>query len=162
MLRYEAVRRFARGILGVFVCAAVAACSATDCNDMSCVDELVVEVQPASGAFQPGTYTLNLTADGKVFTCTVAATGDAPGVGECTPSDATLSGSLRCEGDGCRPESMQTTQVMQLAIPGNPRSVTVRVERDGALLAEPTFSPRYEACGCEPSGRFGSVRVSVN
>jgi hypothetical protein len=128
---------------------------------MRCEDELVVEFHPASGTFQAGQYQFEVVANGAPMTCTVTIAGDLPS-GTCSPASISLVGSLRCEGEACRASPVQTHQVYQMVIRGNPTPISVTASRDGSVLVQKTANPTYEVCGCEPNGHFGSTSLTVD
>ena len=150
-------------VLTTILAIATASCgtTTTSCEEMACTDQLIVELQPLSGQFTLGAYSVFANTPYGTRSCQATVTAGSLGVGTCDVADTMLQGSLRCSGSGCDPAKMVTTQVYQLVLPGTPTSASVSVDRDGARISDGAFSPSYESCGCEPNGSTGFAALVV-
>jgi hypothetical protein len=125
------------------------------CSLIGCVDGFSVAFQPADGAWRPGRYLVQVTADGVTGACEVNLPLPA-----CTTPGATCTGqrawSLGESGCALPPAQHSLTGV---AFSGTtPASVAITVSRDGRQLAAGSFSPAYVTSqpngpGCEPTCR---------
>ncbi len=131
------------------------------CTEIGCTSGLSVDWQSAGG-WKPGQYRFEFDFDGTVTTCEAALPlkpCDVPSV-TCSASGVVTIGESGCalppEGQGF---SGFTTA-------GFPRSVKVRIVRDGQTLVEGTSAPSYRKVqpngeGCEPVCQQGHETVRV-
>ena len=122
------------------------------CTAIGCQDQASLRIQGADGA--PLRVSASIEIDGRKIECSLAEQ-DAPGVCEagvrfwlrelqdCREEISGSSRGLHCVGTG------RFEQVVEIA--GTPRAVQVVLRRDGAVLAQRTFEPKYE--GVFPNGR---------
>jgi hypothetical protein len=158
---------------------AVAGCEGIthSCTLIGCLDGLGIEVRSGQGGLADGRYALDLTAQ-QAHACTFTVPDDLPARGsahqvECTPElDVLLQGASVCMeqrrgnavSESCTPVAGQF--VLQARVQGTPRSVELRVDRDGTTLFAQTLTPAYETThpngpDCEPECRVASLEVTL-
>lgn len=129
------------------------------CTEMGCEDGLEV----AFSLTEPGSYTVEVIADGQLTTCSGTLplpACDAPSGPTCSSPDVLLGAS------GCAlPEAQHALGGISL-LGKHPAMVEVVVERDGTELGRQTFTPSYvrlapngEECG--PICNRASVDLSL-
>lgn len=121
--------------------------------------QIDIDVPPRT----PASYQVEMEAAGDVLSLQYEVTADAGirCVGECeaTGDHVVVHESIRSHDEDL------IVNVRTVDNEGGPKRVTVRLSRDGALLSEDTFEPRYETS--EPNGRgcgehvFANVTVGV-
>lgn len=131
------------------------------CTEIGCVDGLVISFGRGV-EWAPGTYVFSIDADGVEQTCKgmlplpPCASGGAL---TCTGNVATIGES------GCAlPASQHGFADIQLR--SGPSKVTLRIERDGVVLADETLVPTYRTSqpngpNCDPICRQASATIAL-
>jgi len=132
------------------------------CTEIGCMNGFSVDLQSAGG-WKPGRYRFEFDLDGTVTTCEATlplrACDAGPSV-TCSPNGAVTIGESGC---ALPPEQHGFTVFTML---GMPRSVKVRIARDGQTLAEQTSTPSYRKVqpngeGCPPICEQGNEVLRV-
>ncbi|UQA62862.1 hypothetical protein [Polyangium aurulentum] len=132
------------------------------CTEIGCLNGLSVDLQSAGG-WKPGKYRFEFDFDGTATTCEATlplrACDAGPSV-TCSPNGAVTIGESGC---ALPPEQHGFSG---FNVEGMPRSVKVRITRDGATLAEATSTPSYRKVqpngeGCPPVCQQGHEAVRV-
>lgn len=132
----------------LLVATLLAACSASDpiepkaCTTIGCVDGYTLDFEASSWA--PGKYTVELTVDGKSYTCEATLPLDASSKSSCTLPEVQLglSGSALPAGE---------QGLVGLVFTSQPTKVDVTIKLDGATLGQPaSFTPAYKTS--QPNG----------
>ena len=146
-------------------CLLLAACSTSSsggaaCDDIACTDAFVARMEPASGSWPDGHYSVTLSADTQSLACSFLLPDDAGALPAC--SDGKTHPVPYCAAASCPAGTPVATQGISITLPGNPPSVSVAVTRSGTSVASTSFTPQYQLCGCAPNGRTAWGRVTVD
>lgn len=123
-----------------------------------------VAVVLESPSWAAARYEVELTFADHAVRCTL----DVAQQGTVVQQDA--GASPNCVSEGFMPEDdgiyLRVVPEIQLFVPATPDSVRVRVARDGELLHEATYEPRYvrgadDPPRCEGYARNGRIEVSL-
>jgi hypothetical protein len=133
-----------------------------ECTEVGCVDGLWIDLRSSSGAWQPGTYHVGITADGESITCsaTIPLPKETGGPNTTCSSRAVwlgLSGSAL-------PASAQS--ISDLVFTSFPASVSIVITRDAKPFASTTITPTYTTSRpngpeCEPTCRGAHATMDV-
>jgi hypothetical protein len=108
--------------LSCLVASGAGSCKYQGCDDIACVDELHVLVQPTGGRFEEGRYSVSTVADGDSTRCEIIVSGE----------DVTSTCDGRIE-----------ESAFEFALPGTPDSVLFALAIDDTLLIDTLFVPEY-------------------
>ncbi len=109
--------------------------SGADCSEKGCSHDIRVGLsiigQPQ---VQPGIYEIDITTDSfaNTLTCTIPSAGTVPC---CEASTGTTT--------GCPVAWGSVVARIDVSIPGEPKTVSVNVRRDGTVIGSHQFSPSY-------------------
>jgi hypothetical protein len=163
----------------VFLGCVLGSCLEThECTDIGCVDQANFTIRTASGAWEAGEYSLSVTFDDVVHTCSFTLPDDLPAQGsldalDCTPRlDAYIQQESMCmeyrNGDSVSQSCTPIPDQYSLSgwFYGTPSTLAVSLERDGAELVEETHSLSYEESRpngpeCDPICRQASVDIAI-
>jgi hypothetical protein len=142
-----------------------AACGSGDgegdgvCTLIGCEDGLTIEFELT----EPGAYTFDLVADGEPITCTGALPlppCSSAGGATCSESGVSIGES------GCALGS-SSHSLLNLSFSGStPAKVELTIKRDGAEVAQQSFTPEYKTFtpngpGCEPTCTNAEVSLAL-
>lgn len=163
-------RKAAALVAGLATIAAASGCVTAECTAIGCADSFSITTATADNSWAAGEYALDLSMDGNEVSCAYSWTNTPqPGGGgvfvQCGPTvTVSIDPSTRCtetsDGDSvsqfCTPIPGQFKQL--LTIQGTPARVDVVVRRDGAVVGERSFTPKYQISypngeGCGPACR---------
>lgn len=150
------------GLVGLLVWISALACTSSECTELRCFDQLVVELRQSEGAWSETSLELNI--DGREVQCEAVG---APARGDIASSRCDggvafyVIEETDCEsfstgekaGQSCRPNG---DYVGRLVIDGTPLRLRVELLDDrGRPLAEQIFDPEYveehpNGPDCEP------------
>jgi len=120
--------------VGVFLLVSAQGC-ATTCTDAGCGPSMSLEIRAADGTWPDGVYALELSVDGVAHTCSMTL-----------PDDIPASGGLALSGCGLTlsPDQVAGQYTLRSWSSSTPRTLSVRVTRDEALLIDETRTVAYE------------------
>jgi hypothetical protein len=151
------------------------------CTAIGCIDSASFQIKTADGTWPDGAYALEVIADGITHACSMTLPDDLPAAGTisaipCEPPVGYTGVSLRADtvcsahgdknsgGQTCTPSPDHYT--LRGSLPATPRTLGVRVTRDGDLLLEQTQPLHYTETqpngpDCEPVCRQSSVDFAL-
>lgn len=128
------------------------------CTLVGCQDGYAISFKTADGSWEPGDYVIDVEIDGKVEHCTYSWDGSVSPQGwaqvapTCTGqlsawfrSDASTSTTTGAGMYSSVATPIPGQFVQGLQFSGTPKLVAVTILKDGALLAERSFTPQYQA-----------------
>ncbi|WP_437935717.1 hypothetical protein [Sorangium sp. So ce341] len=156
------VRNVAALFAALSAIAAAPGCSDNDCQD-GCEGGFRLTIKTKDNALPAGEYTLDISLDGEEVHCAYSWTGEPKDSGgfsyfDCSwPVELTLYPVIECtEAKAGDPASERCEQVpgqfkQVVHIGRTPARIDVTERRDGVLVGERSFSPRYttheDECG---------------
>jgi hypothetical protein len=148
------------------------------CTHIGCLDGVTLELKPVEAGFAGGQYTLELLADRERAACSFAIPDSLPQPGSATSIDCdpglgafiqqvavcTETRTADAISQSCRPLPGRHTLSAQLQ--ATPRSLEVRLVRDGATLIEHALTPTYETShpngpDCDPACHQASITLDL-
>lgn len=116
--------------------------SGCGCTEVGCSDDVVIDLNKASGVWEPGKYVIAIDGDGRKLDCTAYL----PLVTEPTCQDQFgMNVTFDAEDAGASGSAFKSVQVFFA-----PAKLTLTITRDGIEVAKKTFTPTY--ADQEPNG----------
>ncbi|WP_433936711.1 hypothetical protein AB3662_18765 [Sorangium cellulosum] len=172
LVRLRPCARNAVALVAVLATSAAAyGCVTLSCTEVGCDDNFSIITTTADRTWAAGEYALDLSVDGDEVSCSYTWTDTPqPGGGgvfvQCSETvTVSINAAMRCTvttnggaiSQSCTPIPGQSVQ--GITVRGTPARVDVVVRRDGDVIGERSFTPRYqvsypngEACGPECRG----------
>lgn len=139
-------------LLIVGFCLTAAGCSVSHaCTEVGCTSGFTLAFQKASTPWEPGTYSVNIDADGKQITCTATLPLSATDAEPSSCSDKSVQLGVSGSALPAAEHSLS-----ELSFTSMPARVKVTVTRDGMIVGDKEFTPTYEKSqpngpDCEPT-----------
>lgn len=147
------------------------------CTEIGCGDGISIELRPAEGTLDDGSYALDIVAGEQTHACSFVVPDDLPVRGnlhevQCMPRlNVYLQPESICSeqrsgdaiSESCRP--VPGRFMLQAQIEGTPRTLDLRLSRDGTALLEQQLTPSYETTrpngpDCEPACEQARVQLA--
>jgi hypothetical protein len=174
-------RVFLASILALFVSSQGCETETHACSDVGCIDSVSFQIKTADGTWPDGAYTVELTANGASYACSMTLPDDLPANGSistirCEPPLSYVGVTLRTDvlctehhdatsgSQSCTPVPGHYTLSGSLA--STPSTLSLRVTRDSGLLVEQSLPLTYSTTqpngpDCGPTCRQASVELTL-